>query len=198
MMLRYRCVTCPPSAVGAMAVLVWLCVVIGVGALVLTLSFEETGVTRQRPQWIHMHGSVVLMQLRCVVDTLQVLALQLMIPSQLPDFMLLTGLAVSGTGLGPGHWPATRCLFGSSSVHASVSVLWGVAPVCACVVGVSMLLSPFVWKRAVTRPLRVWGRVSMASRQLAWVVYPSAVWAVASPEATLSRDTRRAVTWSVG
>jgi len=182
--LRLRCLACSSRALGIVLLLVWVAAVVLVSAFVLSLALEEIGVTRQRNAWVDVHGTLLSAQLLLLRDTLQILALQFQVPSQLPASTVLAAMSVAGPALGPGAWPPVLCAF-TGSVTVMLLPLFVVPMITGAAIATSMLFAPSVWRQTVQRPLRLWRRVSTVVPPLVWFAYPSVVWATANRPGSL-------------
>ena len=177
--LQLRCFQQLAMGGSGMFLLLWMALVVVFLAAQVTLLCEERGVQRQRQVWVNMHGMLLASELQQLCDGLQIMALQVLMPSQLSSVFFQSALWLAGGALGPGTWPPTVQLFSSRWAAMWFPVYLFVAVVAAAV-PLSLLLATPTWKRQPQRPLHLVTRARTAARLLAWIVYPAFLWALSS------------------
>ena len=177
--LQHRCFRQLPAVVSVLWMLLWILAVALSVALQVSVSYEERSVQRQRQMWVITQGALLCSELQLLSDGLQVMALQVLMPSQLPMQFFQGALWVTGAALGPGTWPPTVQLFTSrwSGLWLPAYALLGTV---LLAVAASLLLATSVWKRKPQRPLNIGKRAAVATRLLLWFVFPSVLWALAA------------------
>ena len=179
MRIQFRCL--PGMARGGAVVflLLWFLLVVLVVGVQVSLSHEERGVQPQRQSWNQMYGASLAAHCLLLCDALQIMALQVLLPSQLSSLFFQSALWLAGAALGPGTWTPTLGLFPQRSIGLWFPIIVLPALV-AFAVAVSLALARSVWKRSPQRPVRLCKRVTIACRLLTWSMLPTAVWALAS------------------
>ena len=182
--IENRCIRRLAPGGSGMLMVIWLVVVVSSTATLVTLVHEERGVQRQRQVWVSMHGVLLATELGMLCDSLQIMTLQLLIPSQLSSVFFESALWLCGAALGPGTWPGTIGLFQSTTTGLWFP-LYTLPALAAFAVGLSLLLAPLVWKRMAQRPMQLLRRFRTAVRHLLWTFFPAVVWAVAGTRSNL-------------
>jgi hypothetical protein len=178
---QQHCIACKvPLPVSVFALTLWVIIVVGIATIVTPLRVEELGVSR-RQAWNGLHGgrfcdlSVVLFD----ALNLNVIGLQLAIPSQIPERMLVAILTIVGTALSPSLWLPSLCTI----TDAYLSLLIGfalVVPIAGVSTGLSVLLAPAVWKRSRNTRWSLLVRFLTSLRGLLWAFTPSLLWALSN------------------
>jgi hypothetical protein len=174
-----HCIQCSSTVTGVIVLLVWIAVVIGCVAVAVTLQFEERGAPLKRIAWVGTHGQAAVSVLQLLHLLLCLCALQLLIPSQIPEAHVTALLSVVGAAVTPGIWTPTMCVIHDRTSALLLPILL-LLPISIVSTGVSILLAPVIWRKSlITRRsavLRFW----MVVRCLISAFYPSILWKVAS------------------